>query len=159
MIWIQAECCFENLQCFVLCHGVPHLRQNILRTLPNCDRDSLLVHSTAQCSLASTITHIAPHHAFRSPRIIGIISCGIPAKNLKPSKFIGLQCVPERLKNLFDNNPHQDSNPHFNLVAFLLSMTSTQTHSCNFLAVKQPAVIPRFFGNFFFFYALLTATL
>ena len=53
--------------------------------------------------------------------------------------------VPARLKNLFGNNPHQDSNPHFNLVACVLSMTGTQTRSLSFLAVKQPAVIPRFF--------------
>ena len=65
--------------------------------------------------------------------------------------------VPARLKNLFGNNPHQDSNPHFNLVACVLSMTGTQTRSCNFFAVKQPAAIPRFFATFFYFYALLTA--
>ena len=65
--------------------------------------------------------------------------------------------VPARLKNLFSNNPHQDSNFHFNLVACVLSMMGTQTRSCNFLAVKQPAVIPRFFATFFCFYALLTA--
>ena len=59
--------------------------------------------------------------------------------------------VPARLKNLFGNNPHLDSNPHFNLVACELSMTGTQTRSCNFLAVKQPAVIPRFFCHFFLF--------
>ena len=34
--------------------------------------------------------------------------------------------VPARLKNLFGNNPHQDSNSHFNLVACVLSMTGTQ---------------------------------
>ena len=66
---------------------------------------------------------------------------------MKPTKdlFQRGRYVPTRLKNLFGNNSHQNSNSHFNLVASALSMTDTQTLSCNFLAVKQPAVIPRFF--------------
>ena len=72
---------------------------------------------------------------------------------LKPTKdlFQRGRYVPARLKNLFGNNPHLDSNFHFNLVACVLSMTGTPTLSCNFLAVKQPAVIPRFFCNLFLF--------
>ena len=66
--------------------------------------------------------------------------------------------VPARLKNLFGNNPHQDSNSHFNLVACVLSMKGTQDSQLQLPRSEQPAVIPRFFLQpFFYFYALLTA--